>query len=489
MPFLSGRVSFARLRVTGDAPTQVDDAFLGILKDHAFVESPAPRVGVLESGFITGTHLLDTQFSYEKNGYGPVAHFALRVDSHQVPGDMKKALRMIHEQSAVAASAGGFATRADKADAKDLANREMEEKLVSGQYRKSKLVPILWDLEKQLIYCAAGSNAIIEELAKQMREAFGVKLQPLSAGALAAEMMSTTGGSLRTFEDLRPSPFSAPPAAAEISDEAQKDGHTIPGIPWVAKAKDLRDFLGNEFLMWLLWKSQEGAIETPASHNIGDVNITSWKSLDLDCAWAVTGKTTLRQDRAEGGSPLGIPECAKALATGKWPRKMGMMISNGENAFELTLQGDQMQVSACQLPSIDQADSERELADTRIHFIRELDRTLDATYAAFLTLRVGGKWEAVRVEIAGWIAGRVPHDTRAKLREDLIREGKELVRDFPESRTVLTALHTACETVAAGKSTGNKGLDNAVKKMRDINRKNGATCTLQIDGKPPVELS
>ena len=51
MPFLSGRVSYTRLRVSGDAPAEVDDAFLGILSDHAFVESPAPRVGVLESGF------------------------------------------------------------------------------------------------------------------------------------------------------------------------------------------------------------------------------------------------------------------------------------------------------------------------------------------------------------------------------------------------------------------------------------------------------
>ncbi len=410
MPFLSGRVSYTRLRVSGDAPAEVDDAFLGILSDHAFVESPAPRVGVLESGFATGVHLLDTQFSYEKNGYGPVAHFALRVDSHQVPGDMKKALRLIHEQSAVAASAKGFATRADKADAKDLAAREMEEKLVNGQYRRSKLVPILWDLEKQLMYCAAGSTAVVEELAKKMREAFSVKLQPLSAGAAAAEMMSASGGSVRTFEDLRPSPFTPPPAGPREEDTGPGQDHNIPGIPWVAKAKDLRDFLGNEFLMWLLWKSQIGAIETPDAYAIGDVNVTPWKSLDLDCAWAITGKTTLRQGGGEtgdeGGSPLGVPECGKALATGKWPRKLGLMLSNGENGFELTLQGDQMAVSGCQLPAVETADSDRELADARILFIRELDRTLEATYAAFLQARVSSSWDTQRQAITKWLASR-----------------------------------------------------------------------------------
>ncbi len=406
MPFLSGRASYSRLRVSGDAPSQVDDALLGILKDHAFVQSPAPRVGVLESGFTTGVHLLDTQFSYEKNGYGPVAHFALRVDSHQVPGDMKKALRMIHEQSAVAASGSGFASRADKADAKDAAAREMDEKLANGQYRRSKLVPILWDLEKQLIYCAAGSNAVIEELAKKMHEAFSIKLQPLSAGACAAELMSAAGGSVRAFEDLRPSPFTPAPADGREEDTGPGQDHTIPGVPWVAKAKDLRDFLGNEFLLWLLWKSQEGAIETPEKYAIGTVNITPWKSLDLDCAWAITGKTTLRMgsiDGDGGGSPMGTPECGKALAIGKWPRKLGMMLANGENGFELTLQGDQMTVSGCRLPAIDEVDSERELADARIHLIRELDRTLEATYAAFLARRVGSAWETEREKISKWL--------------------------------------------------------------------------------------
>lgn len=409
MPFLSGRVSYLRLRVAGDAPAQVDDAFLGILADHAFKESPAPRVGVAEVGFCTGVHLLDSQFTYEKNGYGPVAHFALRVDQHQVPADLKKAHRLINEQASATTSASGFASRADKADAKDAAQRAIEEELVGGKYRRSKVVPILWDLEKNFIYCAAPGDTILEELAKLMREAFAVKLQPLSSGARAAELMSDAGGSVRAFDDLRPSPFTPPPADGRDDDETPKSDRNIPGIPWAAKARDQRDFLGNEFLMWLLWKSQEGAIETPQSYAVGAVNITPWKSLDLDCAWAVTGKTTLRLGGTTdegGGSPLRAPECGKALATGKWPRKMGFMLSNGENGFEITLQGDQFLVSGALLPEVEQADSDRELADARVASIRELDRTLDATFAAFLELRVGKKWEAEQEKISKWLASR-----------------------------------------------------------------------------------
>ena len=408
MPFLSGRASYARLRVSGDAPAMVDDAFLGILKDHLFRESPAPRVGTPEVGFCTGIHLYDTQFTYEKNGYGPVAHFAMRFDQHQVPPDVKKALRLQNEQAAISASPTGFTSKADKADAKDAAKREIEEGLVGGKYRRSKMIPLLWDLEKQLMYCAASSTVVVEELAKLMRDSFGVKLQPLSAGSRAAEMMSEAGGSVRTFDDLRPSPFTPPPADPRPEDDGPQQDNSIPGVPWVAKASDLRDFLGNEFLMWMLWKSQEGEIATPEQYAIGRVNVTPWKSLDLDCAWAVTGKTTLRQGGTgdEGGSPLGAPECGKALATGKWPRKMGMMLSNDENAFELTLQGDQMNISACKLPEIDEVDSERELADARILLLRELDRTLDAAYAAFLKQRVSLSWNLEREKISKWLVSR-----------------------------------------------------------------------------------
>jgi hypothetical protein len=408
MPFLSGRVSYLRLRVTGDAPAQVDDAFLDILASHSFKESPAPRVGTPEVGFCTGVHLLDSQFSYEKNAFGTMAHFSMRVDNHQVPGDVKKAARIQNEQAAAAASASGFASRADKADAKDQANREVTEQLASGKYRKSKVVPVLWDLSAGLIYCAAASDTVVEELAKIMREAFAVKLQPLSAGARAAEIMSDSGSGVKAFDDLRPSAFTPPPAGIEREEGEAPDMHNIPGIPWAAKARDLRDFLGNEFLMWMLWKSTQGHIETPESFGVGSVNITPWKRLEMDCAWAVTGKTTIRLGTGdEGASPLRTPECGRALAAGKWPRKMGMMVSNGENAYELTLQGDQFLISAATLPDIEQADSDRELQDARVESIRDMDKTLDAAFAGFLALRVSPKWDAETVPaIREWIVKR-----------------------------------------------------------------------------------
>lgn len=414
MSFLNGRVSYSRLRVSGASPQGapfevINVDFLATLKKHAFKPSPTPRIGVLETGFTTGIHLLDKAFSEEKNAFGQCAHFAIRVDSHQISGDLKKALRLVNEHAAAKGAASGFASRADKQDAKETANAEIERELATGKYRKSKMVPVMWDLEKHIIYTPA-SGAVIEELAKLMREAFSVNLEIMSAGPLATEIVMAAKGPLKVLADLRPSAFTNPPTGGTNYGETNdgKIDKSLPGIPWVAKAYDLNDYLGNEFLMWLLWYSLEGPISTTKNYGVGDTSVILWKALDLECAWGITGKTALRMgaDADGNGSPLQTPECRKALAAGKWPRKMGMLLSNDEHAFEVVLQGDHMQVNGLVLPAIDGADSERELQDACIHLIRAFNDTLEATYAAFLRVRLSSKWPEIVASISNLLTAK-----------------------------------------------------------------------------------
>ena len=125
MGFHSGRVTFCRFRVVGDAPVTVDETVLGTLKDHAFAEQPVAAPDQVEVGFTTGVHLLDTDFTYETNGYGDPAGslllFALRIDTHQVPGEIRQAYRVMEELAVASANPSGFASRAQKRDAADAA--------------------------------------------------------------------------------------------------------------------------------------------------------------------------------------------------------------------------------------------------------------------------------------------------------------------------------------------------------------------------------
>lgn len=415
MSFETGRVTFTRFHVTGDAPPHVDDTFLSILSEARFRESDIGAPDEVEAGFTTGVHLFDTQFTFEKNGYGQpgsgMAHFALRLDTHKVPADVKKAYRVINEQAAASGNPTGFASKGEKRQARETANEQVREELASGKYRKSKIVPVLWDLANQTLYCGAAGTTVIEHLSRLMRQSFAVELDNLSAGVLAGNLIKAQGRS-RDYEDLKPSAFTPPPdapgSASRSSDDADDapafgDG-ALPALPWIAKSVDLKDYLGNEFLLWLWWHGERdkenGAIATEAA---GEVFVALDKALDMDCAWDLTGKQTLR-----GENPTKLPEAGDALLTGKWPRKAGLIVADAEHQWELTLQGDQFVVGSAALPEIesDEAATPRELTERRLGLVTQLAATLDALYTTFLARRASGPWQNDRDAMKAWIKQR-----------------------------------------------------------------------------------
>ncbi|MEM9419718.1 MAG: hypothetical protein AAGA25_11815 [Planctomycetota bacterium] len=407
MPFDSGRVTFTRFHVNGDAPSHVDDAFLSILSESRFREHELGEPDEVEAGFTTGVHLFDTQFTYDKNGFGTpgngMALFALRMDTHKVPADVKKAYRVMNEQAAASGNPTGFPSKSEKREARETANQQIRDELASGKYRKSKIVPVLWDFASQTLYCGAAGTTVIEHLSRLMRHAFAVELDNLSAGVLAGNLIKAQGKS-RDYEDLQPSAFTAPPDAPRPAedDEAPSFGDgSLPVLPWIAKSVDLKDYLGNEFLMWLWWHGEKNA-ETPTlKTTAGDIFVAIDKALDMDCAWDLTGKQTLR-----GDNPTKLPEAGDALTTGKWPRKAGLILADAEHQWELTLQGDQFVVSGAALPEIEDVETARELTERRLELVVALSDTLNALFTAFLDRRASGPWKSDRDAIKSWIKDR-----------------------------------------------------------------------------------
>ncbi len=177
MAFHSGRVTFSRFRVQpagGDAPAAVDETLLSILSEHRFRETEIGAPEEVEVGFITGEHLLDTQFSYEKNGFGVGSTLllcAMRMDTHKVPADVKQAYRKLNEQAAAEGNPSGFASKGQKREAQELAGRQVQEDLASGKFRKSKSVPLMWDLASGMLYCGANGNTVIEALTRSCAKA------------------------------------------------------------------------------------------------------------------------------------------------------------------------------------------------------------------------------------------------------------------------------------------------------------------------------
>ncbi len=404
MSFHSGRVTFCRFTHETDGPAAGDESVLEQLHEHRFVESPIGAPSDVEAGWTTGEHLFDTQFSYEKNGFGDLLLFALRIDTHKVP----PAIRQAYKAMNLAAEADGdetrFVNRKQKRQAEQATAHQLHEDLAAGRFRKSKAVPIMWDLAGRCVYCSGASSAITENLVRLFRETFDIDLSASSSGLRAAELLRGKPGAGR-FDDLKPTAFTDPPpgAADDHEDASGPRDPSIPLVPWVAKAVDTKDFIGNEFAIWLWWKLEtaDGAIAVTVPAGPSEIYIAIDKALDMDCAWDAGGKQTLR-----GANPTHLREAAAALAQGKWPRKMGLILSDGEHQWDFGFQADRFIVSSAGLPEIEQVEHPRDLIEGRLSLTRDLAAAIDRLYEAFLAERLSDRWSTAKPRLRQWITDR-----------------------------------------------------------------------------------
>jgi hypothetical protein len=384
MGFDSGSLSFRRFAVIGDAPQAVDQQLLDKLSEHALRPGDLGAPEEIEYGWSGGRHVLDDQFTFENNVFADSLHFALRTDTNKVPSELARAYKLMEEDVLAKGNPSGFISKKQKKDAKDVAQRKVDEELRSGKYRRSKLTPILWDLSTGMLYCNA-SIKIQEQLLEIFERTFGLSLQPLSAGSMA-QRMAESKGRRRDYEDASPTRFAIGPDGEGQSAE----------YPWVAKGPEAKDFLGNEFFVWLWHQAQShsGVISLGSS----DASIFFDKSLDLDCVFGQTGRDGLR-----GDGVTQMPEAVDALRSGKVPRKAGIILESSGAQYTLTLSAEALAAGSLKLPNVEEAENPRVLFEERISMLRDFTVVLENLYGAFLKIRFSSAWESQVTTIRQWI--------------------------------------------------------------------------------------
>src|SRR6185295_14382462 len=158
---------------------------------------------------------------------------ALRIDTNKVPSDLKRAYAAMEEEAVAATNPSGFISKNQKRDVKDTVRRKVEEELRTGKFRRSKLLPVLWDLQSQTLLCSA-NGAALEQLMELFERTFGLTLLPLTSGSFALRLLEPKARR-RDYEDLRPTRFVQSPAGES----------EWPEYPWVLKGPEPKDFLGN----------------------------------------------------------------------------------------------------------------------------------------------------------------------------------------------------------------------------------------------------
>jgi hypothetical protein len=164
-----------------------------------------------------------------------------------------------------------------------------------------------------------------------------------------------------------------------------------------SKGAEPKDFLGNEFLLWLWHEAdhKHGVIKTDES---GEIAVLVDKSLDLDCSYGQTGR-----DMLKGDGPGRMPEAMDGLRSGKVPRKVGLVLDINRHQYTLTLGGESLAVNGLVIPEIEEADTPRVVFEERVTLLRDFCQGLDELYGAFLKVRAGGSWETHSGQLRKWI--------------------------------------------------------------------------------------
>lgn len=377
--------SFRRFAVIG--PNQPDAPDVLRLQK---LEADLPQVQELgipepvEYGWCGGSHIEDSEFSFRNNVFNDCLLFALRIDTNKVPAAIATAYRLQAEQLAAKDNPSGFISKKQKAECKDEVRKRLDDELRTGKHRRSKLVPVLWDLAEHVVY-ANGSESDQDKLREIFLRTFNLELHPLSAGSLACQFLEPLG-KRRDYEDLKPTRFVYGPGG-----DSQ-----WPDYPWVMRGPEPKDFLGNEFVLWLWHHADNGSGVIRIGE--GDATVMFDKSIDLDCAYGETGKDTFR-----GVGVANMPEAHKALLSGKAPRKAGIILDHQGAGYHFTLRAETMAISALQLPEVEEADSPRTLLEEQITQLRDFTKSFDALYQCFLQERISPAWQQKRDQIRTWI--------------------------------------------------------------------------------------
>jgi hypothetical protein len=381
MGFFSGRVTFARYRVKGPSPGMFGPEYLERLQAHAIGKQRVAGADGVEVGWTAGDHILDTRFDLAKNVVNDALHFCLRVDTQKVPSDLLRAYAQVELEALASANPSGMPSARQKKEARETARERLEEEARDGRFVKRKAYPILWDAQSNELLVGSTAASVVDRLHLLFEQTFGCGFEPLGAGRQMfrlAEVRQQTRG----VDDAGPAPFVpgvSPSEVAWLPDEAN------------------RDFLGNEYLLWL-WFMLDAESDTIPLGDGSEAAVMLARTLVLECPRGQTGRETIVSD-----GPTRLPEARRAVQAGKLPRKVGVVVVRQDHQYELTLQAETLAVSGARLPAPDAAD-ERARLEERVTQLRHLMETLDLMYDAFSKHRAGDDWVKELARMQKWLA-------------------------------------------------------------------------------------
>lgn len=382
MGFFTGRATFARYRVEGPAPKIFTEEHLDKLSHHAAGKSRIMASDGVEFGWSAGEHILDVRFELAKNIINDYLYFGFRIDTVKLPSDLLRAYYAIDLAALCANNPSGFPSNKQKKEAKASARERLEHEAKDGRYTRRKVIECAWDLRSNELLFGTTSLTQIDRLLTHFKNTFGYDLIPITAGSQAYSLAEIDNRT-RNVEEAIYTPF----------------GPHIPSGGDVAWALDEtnRNFVGNEFLVWLWYMCHDDQVTIPLSDE-SEVVVMIARTLTLECPRAQTGRETITHDM-----PFRLPEAVRALQSGKLPRKAGLTLVRHDIQYELSFLAEQFALSGVKIPPPEEDDARANL-EARADQLRALIETVDLLYQAFCRIRFSAEWPKILGKIQRWLA-------------------------------------------------------------------------------------
>jgi hypothetical protein len=389
MGFFSGRLTCLRFKVAGRGPRSFGPDHLEKLAAHAIGTQRVASADGTSVGWIAGDHILDTRFELAKNIVNDTLQFALRIDTLAIPNDLLRAYTLVELEGLAAANPSGLPSARQRREARMLAKERLETEADDGRFLRRKAIPLLWDAPSHELLVGTTSVTALDRLYTLFKQTFDHGIDLLGSGRQAFQH-SEISQQTRTLDDAVPSVF-VPSQAHEVA--------------WVPDEAS-RDFLGNEFLLWLWYFLENESDTLPLADNTAAAIMLS-RTLTLECPRGQTGKESISSD-----GPTKLPEALRAVQAGKLPRKVGMTLVRQDQSYELTLQAETLAITGARLP-VPEGEEERARLEERVTQVRHLLETLDLVYGAFCQRRLGEHWNKELAKMKRWLHETMPKVVRA----------------------------------------------------------------------------
>jgi hypothetical protein len=314
---------------------------------------------------------------------------SIRIDTDKIPASLLRAYTQIEIDAAAQLNPSGIATKAQRQEAKEAAQRRAEAEAADGRFRRLNHVPLLWDGRTNTLYAGSSSSSVLERLQSLFRDTFDRTLDPITSGSLA--------DGLAEREKADPNRAAGKPEAKRLALVSDSGGpETV--FAWSDNSPSAMDYLGNEFMVWI-WHTLQNDGDTIQLGDGTEVTVMLAKTLTLDCPRGEMGRDQLTDD-----APIRLPEAFRALQAGKLPRKAGMVLVRQGAQYELTLQAETLAVSGAGLPKPEgRPSSPHEARIGRLESVRHLTETLDLLFEAYLNKRTSSSWTDELGRIRKWL--------------------------------------------------------------------------------------